>query len=342
MSIKGEYKKRPDLVLYVNGLALGIVELKNSRSDVAKGIRQNLDNQKKTFIRGFFTTAQLVMAGNDSQGLRYGTIETPEKYYLSWKEENPEYNPRVEDARLVIITDRTELDQQIEGVFLGIDEHIYRTKSGADLVHTLNDTKPWLICSLVHKFGHREARSGDDFVVDLQRQLPANFSAKGEIFVFVDECHRTQSESGKLHGAMKKILPGATFIGFTGTPLLKQDKQKSIEAFGSYIHTYKFDEAVADKVVLDLRYEARDIDQTLTSQKKIDQWFEAKTSGLSRLALSQLKQKWGTLQKISSSQSRLQQIVTDILLDMDIRPRLMDGRGNAMLVVKSDYSLSMV
>ena len=69
------------------------------------------------------------------------------------------------------------------------------------------------------------------------------------------------------------------FIGFTGTPLLKVDKQKSMEIFGKYIHTYKFNEAVSDNVVLDLRYEARDIDQNITSQDKIDKWFEAKTRG---------------------------------------------------------------
>ena len=93
------------------------------------------------------------------------------------------------------------------------------------------------------------------------------------------------------------------FIGFTGTPLLKSDKQKSIEVFGRYIHTYKFDEAVQDGVVLDLRYEARDIDQSITSQAKIDQWFEAKTKGLTDLAKAQLKQRWGTMQKVLSSQS---------------------------------------
>ncbi|MBQ4797102.1 hypothetical protein F9U41_24085, partial [Pectobacterium versatile] len=81
--------------------------------------------------------------------------------------------------------------------------------------------------------------------------------------------------------AMTAILPEALFIGFTGTPLMKKDKKKSVEVFGPYIHTYKFDEAVADGVVLDLRYEARDIDQYLTSEKKVDDWFEAKTRGLS-------------------------------------------------------------
>jgi type I restriction enzyme R subunit len=437
VSIQGENKKRPDLVFFVNGLALGLLELKSSRSDVSKGIRQNLDNQKKAFIRSFFATVQLVMAGNDTQGLRYGSIETPEKYYLSWKEENPDYNPQtdtrqqkyldssqcarsdnaldcallrlcakarflelihdfvvfdtgvkklcrhnqyfglkaaqprlakgdggiiwhtqgsgksltmvwlakwirenIQDSRVLIITDRTELDQQIEGVFQGVDETIYRTKSGADLVQTLHQTTPWLLCSLVHKFAGGDGAGDAVFIQELKSKLPSNFSAKGQVFVFVDECHRTQS--GKLHEAMKSILPRATFIGFTGTPLLKRDKQKSIEIFGGYIHTYKFDEAVADKVVLDLRYEARDIDQALTSQKKIDQWFEAKTQGLSNLARTQLKQKWGTLQKVLSSQSRLRQIVNDILMDMETKPRLMDGRGNAMLVCASIYQACKV
>ena len=81
VSIKGENKKRPDIVLYVNGIALGVLELKRSSVSVSEGIQQNLDNQKKAFIGSFFSTLQLVMAGNDTQGLRYGTIETPERYF---------------------------------------------------------------------------------------------------------------------------------------------------------------------------------------------------------------------------------------------------------------------
>ena len=417
VSIKGENKKCPDIVLYVNGIALGVIELKRSSVSVSEGIRQNLDNQKKDFIRNFFTTMQLVMAGNDTQGLRYGTIETPEKYYLEWKEEIENgyshkldfhlsrvcnkarflqiihdfivfdagikktcrhnqffgieaakrhiarreggiiwhtqgsgksltmvwlakwIRENVKDARVLIVTDRTELDEQIEKVFTGVEEDIYRTKSGADLVATLNQPNPWLVCSLVHKFGRQSDSENDtatdEFIAELKKSLPSDFKAKGDLFVFVDECHRTQS--GKLHEAMKSILPEAMFVGFTGTPLMKKDKKKSVEVFGPYIHTYKFDEAVADGVVLDLRYEARDIDQNVTSQKKVDEWFEAKTRGLSRLAKTQLKQKWGTMQKVLSRKSRLQQIVNDILLDMDTKPRLMDGYGNAMLVCSSVY-----
>jgi len=416
VTVAGNHVKRPDLVLYVNGLALGTIELKRSKVAVSEGIRQSYGNQQADFIRPFFTTVQLVMAGNDVEGLRYGVIETKEKYWLSWKEPSDIEAPldraltqmcskerlleiihdfmvfdagtkktcrhnqylgvkaaqaRVvkreggiiwhtqgsgksltmvwlakwlrenqPDARVLLITDRTELDEQIEGVFKGVNEDIYRTTSGGDLLGTLNESLPWLICSLVHKFGGSESETERDeadgeFIRELKAKLPKGFRAKGNLFVFVDEAHRTQS--GKLHEAMKQILPGAMFIGFTGTPLLKSDKETSIETFGSFIHTYKFDEAVTDGVVLDLRYEARSIDQELTSPARVDQWFEAKTKGMTDLSKAELKKRWGTMQKVVSSEPRARQIVNDILLDMDIKPRLMDGRGNAMLVSASIY-----
>src|SRR5690606_30733315 len=119
-----------------------------------------------------------------------------------------------------------------------------------------SQARPRLLCSLVHKFGQRGVDDFDAFIKELEAQPSQTV---GEVFVFVDECHRTQS--GKLHKAMKALMPNAVFIGFTGTPLLKKDAQSSLEVFGRYIHTYKFGEAVEDEVVLDLIYEARDIDQ---------------------------------------------------------------------------------
>ena len=419
VTVVGENSKRPDLVLYVNGIALGVLELKRSTVSVTEGIRQNLDSQKKDFIQPFFTTAQLVMAGNESEGLRYGVIETPEKYWLRWKEadahpdagDNPllrelgqlcgkerlleivhdfmvfdagvkkicrhnQYfgvraaqkrverreggivwhtqgsgksltmvwlakwiREHVSNGRVLIVTDRTELDEQIEKVFKGVSEDIRRTASGADLVRMLNAEDEWLIASLIHKFGASEEIGDKDieaYVAEIRKSLPQGFRAKGDIFVFVDECHRTQS--GKLHDAMKALLPNAMPIGFTGTPLLKADKRRSIETFGPYIHTYKYDEAVRDNVVLDLRYEARDIDQNITSQDKIDQWFESKTGGLTDLAKAQLKQRWGTMRNVLSARERLEKIAADIMLDMAVRDRLKSGRGNAMLVTDSIYS----
>jgi len=244
-----------------------------------------------------------------------------------------EYNPK---GRVLIITDREELDEQIEKVYNGVSERIYRTTSGKDLLAKLNESSPWLLCSLVHKFRSKDEGDIDKFLIELKHSIPNDFKAKGELYVFVDECHRTQS--GKLHEAMKKLLPGAMFVGFTGTPLLKVDKETSMEIFGKYIHTYKFDEAVSDGVVLDLRYEARDIEQKITSLEKIDEWFELKTKGLTDVAKTELKQKWGTMKKVFSSKSRLEKIVLDIVVDMAKKERLQNGRGNAILVSDSIYN----
>ena len=423
VTIKGAKERRPDIVLYINGIAIGVLELKKASVSASEGIRQNISNQSKYFNPGFFTTIQLVMSGNDSTGLFYGTTKTEEKYFLKWKEDNDVYNAdeilldkhilqfcnkerlleiihnfiifdfgtkklcrpnqyfgikaaqrciapspleragvRPEGgiiwhtqgsgksltmvwlakwilennpkARLLIVTDRTELDEQIEGVFLGVGETIKRTQSGADLVSILNNTSPRLICSLVHKFGGKAENGADEFIEELKRSK--DFQPKGDFIVFIDECHRTQS--GDLHKAMKSLLPESSiFIGFTGTPLLKKDKKKSLEVFGRYIHTYKFDEAVKDGVVLDLLYEARDVDQHVLDQKGIDDWFDIVTRGMNNLPKAELKQKWGTMQKVLSTKSRLEKIVFDIKKDFITKPRLRDGRGNAILVARSIY-----
>jgi len=437
VTVVGNNTKRPDLVIYVNGIALAVIELKNSRVSVANGIRQNIVNQKTHFIEHFFTTMQFCVAGNESEGMRYGTLLTPEKYYLEWKEDGFKefsdecdetdlliaekckdiegklfkelfclfYEKRFLDlihnfvifdkgikkvcrynqyyaikraqkrltdknrggiiwhtqgsgkslsmvwlskwilannpnARVLVITDREELDEQIEKTYIGVDVKIVRTKSGKDLIERLNSFEDRLICSLIHKFGRRggEIKDADydKYVEELYASLPKDFSIKGDVIVFVDECHRTQS--GKLHKAMETILPNSIFIGFTGTPLLKNDKKTSLEIFDGYIHTYKFDEAVRDGVVLDLRYEARDIPQDITSQEKIDAWFEVKTTGLTPRAKAKLKSKWANMQKVFTSKSRLEKIANDIIFDFGTKARLMDGNGNAILVAGSVYS----
>ena len=442
VTIKSGSERRPDLVVYINGIAVAVIELKKSTVSVSAGIRQNLSNQSEYFNRPFFTTIQFVMAGNSGEGLRYGTIETQEKYYLEWKNDtvNTAAQPLDEvsldilekcktlsdkldwqlfsmfqkrrfldlihnffvfdkgvkkvcrhnqffgvkkaqlklgrkqggiiwhtqgsgktftmvwlskwilannpNARVLIVTDRDELDEQVEKVYKGVDEQVYRTSSCADLVERLDKTDKRLICSLIHKFGVRtnseasEAhmkKSVEQFIRELKAALPQDFKAKGDFVVFVDECHRTQS--GLLHEAMKEILPNAIFIGFTGTPLLVKDKKTSIEVFSpGYIHTYKYDEAVVDGVVLDLRYEARDIEQIITQQSKIDEYFDAKTRGLNDAAKAKLKSKWGNMQKVYSSRKRLEVVAEDVIADFDIKNRLADGHGNAMLVADSIYS----
>jgi type I restriction enzyme R subunit len=410
VTYKGFKEKRPDVVLYVNGIAVGVLELKRGSVDIGEGIRQNRTNQRPEFIENFFTTMQLVMAGNETEGLRYGTTGTPEKFYLNWKEDIednsrlPLYKylakicnkerlmelmrdfvlfdggvkklPRVHqyfgvkkaqkniteqkkgiiwhtqgsgkslvmvllakwtlannpNARILIITDRTELDKQIRDVFTDSGEKIYRAKNGADLMSVLPAPAPRLICSLVHKMGERGEKEFEEYLKEIKEN---EVKVYGDLFVFVDECHRTQG--GKLNKYMKAKLKNSTFIGFTGTPLLKEDKATSLEIFGNYIHTYLFDEAVKDEIVKDLVYEARDVDQVITSQDKIDKWFNTKTAKLNEYQKGLLKKKWATMQKVLSSKDRLQKIVNDIEFDFGVINRLSSQRGNAMLVAKSIY-----
>ena len=439
---------RPDIVVYVNGIALVVIELKRSGVPVSEAIRQNYRNQQNGYIPMFFTTTQLTMSGNPSEGLWYGTTCTPEKYYLRWKEptgvsgdetlDRPTFAdvvneldrsllqmlepsrllsfihdcvvydggtkkvarpnqffalhaaiPRIkakdsgiiwhsqgsgksltmvwlaqwikeniENARVVIITDRDELDKQITNGFRNSglldknhDLDFYHATSGNDLLSKLDNPSPWLITTLIHKFGHNSStddapeyknlgkKSPEQYMKELAESLPSGFSAKGNLFVFVDECHRTQG--GVLHKAMKMIMgENVMMIGFTGTPLLKRgdnDSRTSQESFGRYIHSYRFNEAVEDGVVLDLRYEARNVEQQLSDASAMDQLFDHKTRNLTPKAKEALKDRWAQLQNIYSSDDRMRRIVGDIMLDMETRPALEGGYGNAMLVAESIY-----
>ena len=410
VTLRGDNERRPDIVLYLNGIAIVTLELKNARTSVETAIRQTISNQQPLFNRWFYSTVQLVLAGNDSQGLRYATIDTPEKYWLQWQEDahlddgrskldkylgklcaKPRLLELINDfilfdggikkvprthqyfgvkaaqqrimaghggiiwhtqgsgksivmvllaqwilahkpnARIAVITDRDELDKQIEQVFNNANTPMVRASSGNDLLDKLQHPLPRLLCALIHKFGSHDS-DFEGYIAQLHQQPQPVY---GDLYVFVDECHRTQS--GRLHKAMKTILPNAVFIGFTGTPLLQTDAQTTYEVFGDYIHTYKFNEAVADGVVLDLVYDARDIAQTLTSPERVDIWFDAKTQGLNEWQKQALREQWATMQRVLSSRSRMENIVQDIVFDFATKPRLTTQRGTAMLVANSIY-----
>lgn len=407
VTLKCGYERRPDLVLYVNGIAVCVIELKRSSVEVADGVRQLITNQEENFNKGFFSTVQLVFAGSDSQGLRYGTTGTPEQFFVQWKDEKGgsamepgtlldkplaqmcakkrlldlirnfiiydagqkkvprphqyfgvkaaqerirqreggviwhtqgsgksilmvllakwlmEHDP---DARILVITDRDELDKQIVGVMqsagvIGEDAPSPRITSRAQFVERLGATTPRLLCALIHKFD-----------LDLKSDPPP---IHGRFYIFVDECHRTQG--GDMHKQMKRWMQDAIFIGFTGTPLLRKDKKTTREVFGTYIHTYKFHQGVADKVVLDLKYEARDVPQRLTSQKAVDAWFDQKTRNLNNFQKAVLRKRWATLEKLMSSGERKQRIIANIIEDFSLKPRLNNDRGTAILVSASIY-----
>src|SRR5204862_8010054 len=221
------------------------------------------------------------------------------------------------------------LDKQIEGVMknagvIGADSPSPRIASRAEFVQKLVSATPRLLCALIHKFD----------ATDLKGEPPA---VQGRFYVFVDECHRTQG--GDMNKQMKRWLENAIFIGFTGTPLLRKDKDKlrTREIFGTYIHTYKFHEAVVDKVILDLKYEAREVPQRLTSPKAINAWFEQKTKGLNNFQRAVVRKRWATMEELMSAGERKQRIIASIIEDFSLKPRLNNDRGTAILVAASIY-----
>ena len=343
VTLKGGYERRPDIVLYINGLAIAVVELKRSSVELADGVRQLITNQEEIFNKGFFSTVQLVLAGSDSQGLRYGTTGTPEQFFVEWKDEardatsagaapaagalldrplaqlctkarlldlirnfiifdaghkkvpRPhqffgvkaaqerigkreggviwhtqgsgksivmvlvakwllEHDP---DARILVITDRDELDKQIEGVMknasvIGAESPSTRITSRAEFVEKIGAATPRLLCALIHKFD----------VTDLKGEPPP---VSGR---FLRVRGRMPPHSGRRHEQADEALAGGRDLhrlyrhadSFARTSWMTRD------VFGTYIHTYKFHEGVADGVILDLKYEARDVPQRLISQ----------------------------------------------------------------------------
>ena len=331
VSIRGNKHKRPDLVLYVNGIALGVLELKKGAEDISEGIRQCVTMQQGHFVESFFSSIQLIMAGNDHQGLRYGTIKTEEKSYLKWNEE-PEVNEAADQleidqhliklcnkerllelvyggivfdagkkkvaapqhyfamkaakeriknqeggiiwhnqgnksgmmvslakwilenndhARVIILTDNPELDKQLEALFNENGESIKRTPNSKKLLQQLHQPSPKLLCSLVQKLGKKSDDNEQDFIDELEAHpIPSGL----ELFIFVDDCHRTQS--GKLNLTLKMMLQQAVFIGFSSIPLIKKDKKITLEIFGNYIHTDKVVQHGEDEVLKKLVFSA--------------------------------------------------------------------------------------
>lgn len=432
--------KRPDIVVYVNGIALAVIELKRSLVNYEEGIKQHLSNELD-FIPSFFTTVQFTIASNDGVDFRYGTIGTPLPFWSKWKRDTTKMGdtlsekeaysmffnkedfmfffrygilndggvkkvlrphqiyaikaaasrmPKKESGviwhsqgsgksltmvalaayirrnyqnpRVVVITDRKELDIQLANTFIKGGNKLHHAYSSSDLLETLNQGEEWLICSLIHKFGAHTSEdeaekdesgtkvSLDDYLNELQSMIAqrygSNFCVKGEnIFVFVDECHRTQS--GLLHEAMKAIMgKEIMLIGFTGTPLLKKDKGDKYKAiknmseltFGSYIHKYLHKQAVEDKVILDLQYEYRNVEQQLTNRSKVDQKLAALTAGreLTPEEQKMVEERWATMERIYSTKERIERIGYSILDDLGYGLLNKDW-CNAMLVAGSIY-----
>lgn len=404
-----EKTRRPDLVLFINGIPFAVIELKKSSVDAEQGISQMIRNQGKDEIPHLFKYIQLTIAGNNHSP-KYATAGTPKKFYAVWEEEGFKSGPNnlienrtasaldktifalfsknrvieilhsyiifdnkikkvaryqqffaikeivkkinifdntgrrggglvwhtqgsgksltmamltkvikrdIAGSKIIVVTDRTDLDRQIHSTFANSEIKAGRASSGHDLIEKLQSGMS-VITTLIHKF---ETVEKEKIVLD-----------DPNIFVLVDESHRTQG--GDLHKSMKKVFDNGCYLGFTGTPLLKREKS-SIAKFGGLIHKYTIDQAVRDNAVLPLLYEGRLVDQWVNDQNGLDRRFEMISRDLNDEQKMDLKRKWARFQRIASSERRLEMIALDI---NEHFIRNIQGTGfKAMLATSSKY-----
>ncbi|WP_149719077.1 type I restriction endonuclease subunit R [Campylobacter concisus] len=403
--------RRPDLVLFINGIPIVVIELKKSSVSLENGIKQLEKEQGKDEIAHLFKYIQLTIAANGS-GARYGTTGTAFKFYSVWKEQDEEkakeslkslingreistldmtlfallskdrllrlvrhyivFDKKMKkvcryqqffaieetlkrvsakkdgaragglvwhtqgsgksltmvmltkllkqiyiNSKIIVVTDRIDLDGQIHETFENTDVKAGRASSGSDLIEKLQSGVS-VVTTLVHKF--EKVKNQKVVIKD------------GDIFVLVDESHRTQG--GDLHKAMKKALPLACYIGFTGTPLLKREKN-SFAKFGGEIHRYTIDDAVKDGAVLPLLYEGRYVGQEVLDPEGLTRKFDLISRELSDEAKMDLQQKWARFERVASSEQRLELIAVDI--NEHIKKTLKKSGFKAMLATQRKY-----
>ena len=387
----GEGHIRPDIVLFVNGIPLGVIECKRASIDIRQGIEQMLRNQGKDYAPHLFKYSQILMATNKNE-TKYATSYTPRKFWSVWREEYEDWlqdnlsktvfdrlptnqdkniislfhperlmeitkyfvlydknikkiaryqqffavkeiaeviEDRDEDGnrksgviwhtqgsgksitmvmfskyilselsdygpKVVVVTDRVNLDKQIYQTFNHTRLKANRATSGQHLADLIIDNKADIVTTLVHKF---------DTATKRQRPILSK-----DVFVLVDESHRTQY--GELHIKMKQIFPNACYLGFTGTPLMNKEKNTMIR-FGNLIHTYTIADGVKDKTIVPLLYEGKMVEQTV-NRKAIDKRLEMITKDLNDKQKEEVVKKWSQFERIASSDQRISFIAYDI------------------------------
>jgi type I restriction enzyme R subunit len=405
---EAEKTRRPDLVLFINGIPIGVIELKKSSVSTTQGVLQMIRNQGVSEIPHLFKTVQITLAGNNHTP-KYATTGTSKKFYALWREEQEfDLNNFVKDrlvseldktiyslfskarlieiinsfilfddgikkivryqqffavqsamdkltkfdangrrgggliwhtqgsgksltmvmlaksiktivvgAKIIVVTDRKDLDKQIHDTFKNSEIPVKKASSGKNLIELLQSGVS-VITTIINKFEkvkNEKVRLDDE-----------------NIFVLVDESHRSQS--GDMSRAMNNVLVNSCYIGFTGTPLMKQEKN-SFAKFGGEIHRYTIDQAVKDKAILPLLYEGRIASQWITDKNTMDNRFDKISKNLSEEQKLDLKKKWARFQKVASSEIRLEMIAEDIA--RHFKAEIKGTEFKAMFATSSKY-----
>ena len=403
LRMNGKDYARPDIVLFVNGIPLAVIECKDASVPIIQAISQNIRNQKPDYIPGLFKFIQIVMAANKNE-TKYATCGTPDKFWSTWNEQYVEKqkellnktvigrqvtkqdrdiislfekerflelikdfiifeagkkkicryqqyfavkamlqrikqdkkggvvwhtqgsgksitmvyitkklmeDKEIQNPQVVIVTDRVDLDKQIHKTFNRIGVEAARATTGNNLTDLIKDEKVRVITTVVNKF-ETVVKSGVS--VDAPNT-----------FILVDEGHRTQY--GEINRRMQEVFKGAIYISFTGTPIMKRDRN-IFDKFGGLIHKYSLDDALKDKAIVPLIYEGKMVDQEV-SKEAIDMRLDMLTRNLTEEQKTDVMKKWSRFEKVASSEQRLELIAWDIAKNYN---ETLKGTGfNAML-----------
>lgn len=403
----------PDIVLFINGIPMGIIEAKRPSIPAEQGVSQMIRNQKPDYIPDLFKYAQILMATNKNE-VTYATTGTPKKFWAIWREKDEDWhegilNKLVKDRditeqdrylvslfeknrfieiirffilfdlnikkiaryqqyfgvkailervakrddkgnresgviwhtqgsgksltmvmfaryihhiyrdlnpKVIIVTDRVDLDNQIFQTFAHTSLRPRQASTGTHLGELIKDDGADIITSVVNKF---------ETAANVNKPILSS-----DIFILVDESHRTQY--GKMHNKMKQLFPNASYLGFTGTPLMKKEKS-TIGKFGDLIEpSYTISDAVKDKMILPLYYEGRMVEQTV-NQKAIDNNLDIITRNLDEDQKNQVMKQWSQFSRIASSDQRIKLVAFKVY--EDYMKRLKGGPFNAMLATYS-------
>ena len=403
LRMNGKDYARPDIVLFVNGIPLAVIECKDASVPIIQAISQNIRNQKPEYIPQLFKFIQIVMAANKNE-TKYATCGTPDKFWSTWNEQYVEKqnelldktvigrqvtkqdrdiislfekerflelikdfiifeagtkkicryqqyfavkamlerikhdkkggvvwhtqgsgksitmvyitkklmeDKEIQNPQVVIVTDRVDLDKQIHKTFNRIGVEAARATTGNNLTDLIKDEKVRVITTVVNKF-ETVVKSG------VSVEAP-------NTFILVDEGHRTQY--GEINRRMQEVFKGAIYISFTGTPIMKRDRN-IFDKFGGLIHKYSLDDALKDKAIVPLIYEGKMVDQEV-SKEAIDMRLDMLTRNLTEEQKTDVMKKWSRFEKVASSEQRLELIAWDIAKNYN---ETLKGTGfNAML-----------
>lgn len=403
LRMNGKDYARPDIVLFVNGIPLAVIECKDASVPIIQAISQNIRNQKTDYVPQLFKFIQIVMAANKNE-TKYATCGTPDKFWSTWNEQYVEKqnelldktvigrqvtkqdrdiislfekerflelikdfiifeagtkkicryqqyfavkamlerikhdkkggvvwhtqgsgksitmvyitkklmeDKEIQNPQVVIVTDRVDLDKQIHKTFNRIGVEAARATTGNNLTDLIKDEKVRVITTVVNKF-ETVVKSGVS--VDAPNT-----------FILVDEGHRTQY--GEINRRMQEVFKGAIYISFTGTPIMKRDRN-IFDKFGGLIHKYSLDDALKDKAIVPLIYEGKMVDQEV-SKEAIDMRLDMLTRNLTEEQKTDVMKKWSRFEKVASSEQRLELIAWDIAKNYN---ETLKGTGfNAML-----------